>query len=465
MKGILIFFIVLLASTACTRTSPEKTFGPQDLIYFVMTDRFYDGDSTNNAQVDKQDPKKYHGGDFTGLSQKLDYIQGLGATALWITPVQDNIPDGYHGYWIDDFRKIEPSLGTMKALQTLSKEIHDRDMKLIVDFVVNHTGYDSTLLKEKPDWFHEERSILNYNDKEQVQNGWLAGLPDLDQSKPEVEQFLIDSALWLIEEVKIDGFRLDTVRHVDPEFWKKFTAAILAKYPDFYFLGEVYDFNASVVNYWKSGGIEGMLDYPMYKAMRETFRDSGSGKTLAKALETSLKDKTRHLNGLFIDNHDNKRFLSATGTNAEKYLKQALVFMMSSGQIPVIYYGTEVMMEGGDDPDNRRDFPWDQAENRLQPLWQKLLEMRNDPAFKAGSLELILAEQDYLVYQVSSETRDYLYLLNLRDEPVTVQLGPATEKALSRATYTSLLTARILEGNTVFELRLEPLEIEIFKGE
>ena len=243
------FIIVLLLLTSCTPAN--NGFTKDDLIYFILTDRFSDGDNTNNYDVDKTDPRKRHGGDIKGIIDKLDYIKDLGATAIWITPVMKNEKDGYHGYWIEDFYEVDPHLGTMEDMKTLVKESHKKDIKVILDYVVNHTGYKSPWLKDEKykDWFNENKTITNWNDQDQVENGWLMGLPDLDLNNPEVKKYFIENALWWIDETGIDGMRLDTVKHVPRSFWTEFVSAIKDKHPDFYFLGEVWSENP---RYFKS---------------------------------------------------------------------------------------------------------------------------------------------------------------------------------------------------------------------
>lgn len=422
MKKFVLFILIILLAGCSKVEEPKRNVGLHEVMYFIMTDRFYDGNQENNVDVQTGDLRFYHGGDFQGIRDKLDYLENLGVTMLWITPVQDNIKNGYHGYWIDDFYAIEEHLGTLDDLRALVNDLHSRDMKLIIDFVANHTGYDSSILKEHPDWFHPDTTIFNWNDKEQVEKGWLAGLPDFNQTIPEVSDYLIDSALWLIDETGIDGFRLDTVKHISPEFWQTFTSRILEKYPDFYFIGEVYDHNPPVLNYYKQYGIDGMLNYPMHQAIQLAFRRNGSMMEIKRVFDKSLNDPSPHLNGMFIDNHDNLRFLTQVGVNGTDYLKQAITFIMTTRQIPVIYYGTEVGMEGGADPQNRKPFPWHSADMILEPLWSKLLQLRDDDVYLNGQLELLDVTDNTLVYQINWENSRYVIAMNNRDEAIQLEL-------------------------------------------
>ena len=207
------FFVVLVPAGAV----PAATgINSSDLIYFLMTDRFSNGDPTNDQNVRPADPQAYHGGDFQGIINKLDYIKDLGFTTIWISPVVQNQVGGYHGYWATDFYKTNEHFGSMAELRSLVDQAHAKGIKVIVDLVVNHTGQLHPWVGEAQyqNWFHPRKNIANYSDQREVENGWLASLPDLNQENPEVKQYLINMAKWWIEETGIDGYRLDTVKHV-----------------------------------------------------------------------------------------------------------------------------------------------------------------------------------------------------------------------------------------------------------
>ncbi|MDF2520300.1 MAG: alpha amylase, catalytic domain protein, partial [Clostridia bacterium] len=304
------------ASNADSKTAVEQemqykvdndggVFTSGDLIYFIMTDRFADGDESTNQfkDVDKNSPRAYHGGDFQGIIDKLDYIKDLGATAIWITPVAENTEGGYHGYWINDFYKVDPHLGSMEDLKSLVSEAHERDIKVLIDYVVNHTSPSSQMLKEKPaDWFHPKKGISNWNSQEELENNWLYDLPDFNVENPEVKDFLIENALWWIEQTGIDGMRLDTVRHVPKPFWNEFANDIKAKYPDFYLLGEVWNDNSpTYIEQYHKLGIDGMTDYPLFKGIREAFTRFGKTDTLINVIKKRDQYSNPELNGIFVD--------------------------------------------------------------------------------------------------------------------------------------------------------------------
>ncbi|MFY7867917.1 MAG: alpha-amylase family glycosyl hydrolase, partial [Exiguobacterium sp.] len=182
-RGVVLVLLSLLLFPTIVGAKEAATW-EQERMYFIMVDRFVDGNPDNNEQVDKDDPKAFHGGDIRGVIEKLDYIESLGFTSIWLTPVFENMPDGYHGYWIKNFYNIDPQFGTKEDLQELVQEAHKRDMKVILDFVVNHVGPNHPWVEEKPEWFHEQLPIVFWKDQEQVETHWLFDLPDFKTEDP-----------------------------------------------------------------------------------------------------------------------------------------------------------------------------------------------------------------------------------------------------------------------------------------
>ncbi|EOD00789.1 alpha-amylase family glycosyl hydrolase [Caldisalinibacter kiritimatiensis] len=440
------------------------SFSQNDLIYFIMTDRFNDGDTSNNNfnDVNKNNPRAYHGGDIKGVIEKLDYIKSLGATAIWLTPVMKNQPYGYHGYWITDFYSVDPHLGTLEDLKTLVKEAHKRDIKVILDHVVNHTGYKSPWLKdnEKKDWFHPKLEITNWADQEQVENGWLAGLPDLNQDNPEVKKYLFKNALWWIEQTGIDGMRLDTVKHVDKEFWNEFAHTIKSKYPDFYLLGEVWSDSTGYLELYHQLGIDGVTNYSMYKGITNTFKRFGKTTSLIHAIEKEYRFSDPNINGLFIDNHDNTRFVTLAGEYGQQYLKQALTFIMTYPAIPIIYYGTEIGMEGGNDPDNRRDMKWDKVESsEILKFYRNLVKLRNtNEALKSDKFELLDHDSYFMSYIRENNGESVIVVMNVQNKKKEVTVNIPTDNKVYK-NYLTNETYNVESGK--ISLTLKPLDILI----
>jgi alpha-amylase len=441
-------------------------FSNEDLIYFIMTDRFFDGDESNNPlkDVNKNSPKAYHGGDLKGVIEKLDYIKSLGTTALWITPVAENTANGYHGYWINDFYRVDPHLGTMDDLKYLVQEAHRRDIKVMLDYVVNHTSPDSQMVKEKPaDWFNPKKDIANWNNQEEIEKGWIYGLPDLNQDQLEVKSFLIENALWWIEETDVDGMRLDTVKHVPKSFWNAFAYAIKAEHPDFYLLGEVWNNNPRYLEQYHQLGIDGMTDYPLYEGIRNAFTRFGKADTLTNAIEQRNKYSNPEINGIFVDNHDNSRLITYAGENGYEYLKQALTFIMTYPSIPIIYYGTEIAMEGGEDPDNRRDMDWASTkDSEMLTFYKKLAQLRSsNRAIKEGSFELLDHDSYFFSYMREKDEQSIVIVMNLqsKEKNATVNIPMQSVK------YENILKGKVYDiKNNKLEIVLQPFEILILES-
>ena len=442
-------------------------FSKNDLIYFIMIDRFNDGDPSNNnlSDVNKNDPKSFQGGDIRGIIEKLDYIKSLGATAIWITPVKKNEPYGYHGYWINDFYSVDPHFGTMEDLKELVREAHSRDLKIMLDHVVNHTGYKSPWLNDPKykDWFNPRLEISNWNDQTQIERGWLAGLPDLNQDNPEVREFLLNNVMWWIEETGIDGMRLDTVKHVPKDFWNEFAYTIKSKYPDFFLLGEVWNDNPLYLEGYHKLGIDGLTNFPLYTGISKTFTRFGKTSPLIYAIEQQKHFSNPHLNGVFIDNHDVRRLITQAGPDGEEYLKQALTFMMTYPAIPILYYGTEIGMEGGDDPDNRRFMQWDRIDSsEIFSFYKSLVELReNHPAIIDGDFKLLDYDSYFLSYIREKGNDSVVVIINLQNREKEVAINIPNSSKI----YKELLTEKeyVVDNNTM-EVNLEPLGLVILKS-
>ena len=391
------------------------------VIYFPLTDRFHDGDPNNNFAVDRNHPAGFWGGDLKGLTEKLDYIKSLGATSIWLSPVADNTEEfrigdyhgyGHHGYWIRDHYGVEEHQGQMSDAKNLVSEAHKRGMKVILDVVLNHVGPDHPFIKDssKQEWFHNEGGIVDWNDPREVERGDLGGLPDLSQENPETYKYLVDNTLWWIKETGVDGIRLDAVKHIGKDFWRKFVPEVKGKSgkDDLFVMGEVFHGDPRVVADYQKNGVDFLFDLPLYYTMRETLGQGQSFRKLGQRLaEDHVYPDTSGLVTV-LDNHDLPRFLSTAKNSfpgeGEKRLKQAMAFQMTVRGVPSVYYGTEAGFSGGHDPHNREMMEFDRKPE-LKSHMQKMTYIRNtSPAFQHGQQREIW--QDDQVYAFSRATED-----------------------------------------------------------
>ncbi len=386
------------------------------VIYFVMIDRFDDGNPGNNDQgtgeYDPASAARFSGGDLEGVQRRLDYISGLGATAVWITPPVANQwwdgklgYGGYHGYWASDFKAVDAHFGTLADYRALADALHARDMKLVQDIVVNHTGnffsYDQSRSPADPTTgysvntrsrpmtaptqapftlndprravdraagiYHWTPAIGDFSRREQELDYALADLDDLDTENPRVRRALRDSYGYWIREVGVDAFRVDTAFHVPPAFFRDFlhaddadapgvlAVARAAGKPDFHVFGEGFGVDKpysdavarKIDSYQRDADgplLPGMINFPLYGGMAEVFARGRPTAELAHRIRSTMAlHANPHLMPTFVDNHDVERFLAG---GSEAALKQALLALMTLPGIPVIYYGTEQGLRG-----------------------------------------------------------------------------------------------------------------------
>lgn len=363
-----------------------------DVIYLLMPDRFADGDASNNNPAtapntyDRSQPKWYHGGDLKGVRQKLPYLKDLGVTAIWMTPFVDNENtsgyDGYHGYGAIDMYGVDEHYGTLKDVQDLVAEAHRMGMKIIFDWVANHTGPRHPWVADPPTptWFHgsmqrhrgpdyEFPPITNVHatqaKKASILNGWFADiLADLNQDDPHVAQYLLQNAIWWAEQTGIDAYRLDTFPYVPRTFWAGWHKQLHATYPRLETIGETFNSDPTVVSFFLGGravegidtGLNTAFDFPLMTALREVFSGKAPVSKIADLLQRDwiYPDATRLVP--MLGNHDTSRFLTEAGDNRQS-LKNALALLLTVRGIPQLYYGDEIGMAGGGDPECRRDFP------------------------------------------------------------------------------------------------------------
>ncbi|WRP08091.1 alpha-amylase family glycosyl hydrolase [Rossellomorea aquimaris] len=467
---ILVPFLLFYALPVGAVEKEERKW-QDETIYFLMVDRFNNGDTSNDKNVDTKNPKAYQGGDFQGVIDKLDYIKDMGFTAIWLTPVFDNQPLGYHGYWITDFYKTEEHFGSIDTFKKLVDEAHKRDMKVMLDFVVNHVGPEHPWVNdpEKSDWFHENQQ-MNFDNEESLQNAWLYDLPDLNTENPEVKNYLFEAAKWWIEETDVDGYRLDTVRHVPQEFWTEFSVEVKSVKEDFYLLGEVFDRDPQKIAKYNDVGIDGFVNFPQAEEMRSVFQKPDTSMdrlfNFWKYNETYYEDP--YLMGTFIDNHDMERF---TRLLVQEKLfpgtrwKLALTYMYTTPGIPIVYYGSEIAVDGGNDPDNRRFMNF-RADEELIDYITQLGKLRQDyPALTRGTIEPIYEKDGMGIFKRTYGDQTLVIAINNTSKSQKVQLSE--EELAENSELKGLLTADLVridkDGNYTIVVDREESEVYSLK--
>ena len=395
-------------------TVKEKTGSDFDwdeaVIYFMVTDRFFDGDSSNNAangaDTTGDNPGLYHGGDFKGVTEKLDYLKELGVNTIWITPIVENIKgvtvgDGtgdvpfyaaYHGYWASDFTKLNPALGTEAEFQTLIDTAHEKGMKIMVDIVVNHAGYGMEETDQFPGMLRDKADV---NEEDHELGGYQAGLPDFLTELPEVRNKIIQ---WQVDWAKkgVDFFRVDTVQHVEDTTWRAFKNELTKANPKFKMIGEYFGagYNSNNGNRIGNGQMDSLLDFDFNDWATEFV---GGG---ILSVEKKLADRNKALNntyltGQFLSSHDENGFQAAlidkgwSKADAAAAAYAAATLQITAKGQPVIYYGEEIGLTGMNDypkQTNRYDFDWTELEtqkttdNSIYNHYKKMLSIRSEYA-------------------------------------------------------------------------------------
>jgi glycosidase len=478
-----------------------------DVLYLIMPDRFANGDPSNDDPkdspniFDRAKPRAYHGGDFAGVREHLDYLKELGVTTLWLTPVVKNSgAQSYHGYGATDLYAVDPHLGALKDYQDLVAEAHRRHMKIFFDIVPNHIGprHPWVTNPPTPDWFHGTlQNHLNTsaplaglfygksdgqpgNDPFEVlvdphapaslsrnlTTGWFAGiLPDMNTENPLVAQYLLQNSIWWTQTSGLDGLRIDTFPYVSRQFWAGWHAGLRRIYPYLTTIGEVFHPDPGVTSFFVGGqkrfdgidsGLTTVFDFPLYFVMRDVLLKNASVEHLADVLRhDSLYS---HPNGLvtFFANHDVTRFSSADGSSPAK-LKLAFGLALTLRGIPQLYYGDEIGLPGGGDPDNRRDFPggWrEDAKNAFVPAGrstqqqeifayvQSLLRLRREhPALSSGYL-----------WDLESDDSSFVFVRIMDEERILVAFNNSTQARellvpVSDTPVQNVVDLSVLSGN------------------
>lgn len=426
------------------KPQPKRQTGPyhpNDSVYYVMVDRFHNGDPSNDGVSDPKDTQAFHGGDIAGLIQKLDWIQTLGVRTIWLSPVfkMRDTPffghGAFHGYWLEDPFQVEPRFGDEALLKQLKDELKKRDMRLILDIVVNHVAPESERVKTHAHWFHPHGPITDWKDPVQLETYQVHGLPDLDQSNPEVYTWLFDSTVKWIQLLEPDGLRMDAVKHVSPEFWRRFNAEVQsASKKPLIILGEHLDGDvASVAKTAKEGGFNAMFDFPLHFALVDVFcKDQSPGRLAAVLAQDSLYGDTMgpHRQGLvtLLDNHDLSRIISSCLGDRGRVL-QALRFMLSVRGTPSFTWGTEVGIDGSQEPENRSSMRFDDSHPMLAAT-QDLIRTRAEHSVLREGVDHVLALEDefYALLRVG-KTEAALLIVNTSPALKNIVLPPELQPA------------------------------------
>lgn len=467
-----------------------------DVINLIMPDRYSNGDASNDKIVGMRDQSlnrnemyDRHGGDLQGIINHLDYIQDMGITAVWLTPVMENdmVYRTEHGYAITDHYKVDARYGGNDKYKDFSNQLHSRGMKLIFDAVYNHIGLYHFLEQDPPenDWMHRwpEYTQTNYreqtlfdpyaaaSDRKRMSDGWFDDImPDINHDNEYMANFIIQNCIWHIEEFEIDGIRLDTYTYNDLEFANRCNQAILDEYPKLTIFGEVMVHGVANQTYFEQNNMEvsfksnlpsivdfQSLYYGIIPALTQPFGWTDGVNKLYYTLSSDFLSKNPMQKVLLLNNHDEPRFFSIVGENVEKQ-KIGLQWLLTCRGIPQLYYGDEVLMKGFKAPDGllRSDFPGGfkndtknaftgkgltEDEKSTQALVKKLANFRKtSSAIKTGKLMHYIPVDGLYVYFRYDENQTIMCIMNTSETEKEIDFSKYIERTAGFKNARNIIT-------------------------
>ncbi|WP_025730345.1 glycoside hydrolase family 13 protein [Atopobacter phocae] len=412
------------------------------VFYQIFVDRFNEGATDKDRSYvtmpwgGKPTPTNFAGGDLKGIKDKLPYLHELGINAIYLTPIFKSPTN--HKYDIINYYEIDPHFGTMADFDELIEAAHELGIKIVLDAVFNHGShlgeqFQDVIEKGKDSPYYDWFIIRgDYPDLKQINYECFAEcyyMPKWDTSNPEVQQFLIDVGTHWIKEHKIDGWRLDVADEVSHDFWRNFRRALKTANPEAVLIGENWHDSSPFL---QGDQFDSIMNYAVTKAMLDYFaRQRFTAEEMAERLNSILmrnKGPVNQMNLNLLDSHDTHRFLTEVGGSIDQ-LKAALAVLVVFMGTPCIYYGTEIGMEGGHDPDSRRTFDWDEA-NWPMDVWeltQSLFALKARPVLSDGDIT-IDAENGLLRIKRTTSDESLVLYVNQTDERQTVTVDSANSQ-------------------------------------
>ena len=481
------------------------SFDASDVIYLLMPDRFSQGnpnnknDATTAEKYNRQSAEGRHGGDIQGIINHLDYIQELGITTIWPTPLcEDNEATfSYHTYAQSDVYKIDPRFGTNEDYVRLGTEIHHRKMKLVKDYVTNHWGLEHWMMKDLPtqDWLHQFENYTQTNHKRTVihdtnaskidtkvcMEGWFApSMPDLNQRNPLVLNYLTQNAIWWIEFADLDGLRVDTYNYADPEAIAKWTKAITDEYPNFNLVGEISVLYPAELAYWQkdsaigqiqnfNSNLPSLMDFILSYTLLVVFNEDGNWETGMTRIYNNLTSDFLfpNINNLmvFAENHDTHRINHVYNNDIQKY-KMVMALLATIRGIPQLYYGSEIGMAGNKEEGDaaiRQDFPggWEgdtnnaftkegrtEVQNEYFDFTSKLFQWRKTkPVIHFGKTTHYIPEDNTYIYFRYTDNESVMILINNNEETKIINTARFQENIKQYRLGKDVITKQIIDIN------------------
>ncbi|MUP46166.1 alpha-amlyase [Gramella sp. BOM4] len=499
------------------RTRPEEHFtgfDNTDAIYLITPDRFANGDPSNDVDktlnektIDRSDDYARHGGDIRGIIDHLDYIDEMGFTAIWSSPllINDMKSGSYHGYAMTDFYRVDPRFGTMDEYLELSEKAREKGIKIIMDQVANHSGVEHWWMKDLPfdDWvnfqerFEEGEEVVYSNhrrttnqdlyasdyDKKRMNDGWFVRtMPDLNQRNPFMAKYIIQNSIWWVEQLGLGGIRQDTYPYPDKEFMGEWAGAIMKEYPNFNIVGEEWSNNPLLIRYWQDGvdnaydsNLRSTMDFAMQTNIVQALNEEESWGTGLIKMYDGLANDFAYASPedilIFPDNHDMSRIYTQLKEDVPN-TKMALSYILTLPRIVQVYYGTEILMDDSEKPGDhgliRTDFPggWTGSEvnaftgkglsaeqKDMQTFLKTLLNYRkNSEAIQKGETKHFAPEDGTYLISRTAGDETVVLILNKNEEKNQLELDRFSELGLQDAQLRNVVTGEIIKWDDKLEL-------------
>ena len=479
-------------------------FSSADAVYLITPDRFANADSSNDIDstlnekaIDRTNDYARHGGDIKGITKNLDYIDKLGFTAIWPSPLlTNNMPQAsYHGYAITDFYGVDPRFGTLGEYKELAVKANKKGIKIIMDQVANHCGLEHWWMKDLPfkDWVNYQDEFINNKpvkisnhkrtsnqdiyaskaDNKIMTHGWFGNhMPDLNQRNSFLAAYIIQNSIWWIETLKLGGIRQDTYPYPDKDFMANWAGSIMEEYPNFSIVGEEWSYNPLLIAYWQKNNpnkdgyesnLTSTMDFAMQKNIVDALNENETwGTGFVKAYEGLANDFAYQSPKdimAFLDNHDMDRVFTQLNENVEN-TKMAIAYLALLPRIPQFYYGTEILMQNTAKPGDhgliRTDFPggWESDssnaftgegltsnQKEMQNFMRTLLNFRKQSKAIHNGKTIHFAPQNgvYVLFRILND-EIVTIILNKNEEPYQLDLSSFSEIGLSNKKVTNIST-------------------------
>ncbi|WP_226580661.1 alpha-amylase family glycosyl hydrolase [Halobacillus litoralis] len=460
--------------------SPD--WAKEAVIYQVFVDRFRDGSEKNNTSVDADAPlderlKGWMGGDLQGVIEKIDYIDDLGVNTLWISPIYEGPYS--HGYHPTDFMNIDPRFGSNDLMKELVKEAHKREMRVVYDLVPNHTSnqhefFQDALEKGETSVYYDWYTFIKWPDEYETFYS-VKELPELNNDNPETRAYMLDEVVpfWM-EEIGVDGFRLDYAKGPSQSFWVDFRHKVKSLDSDAFIFGEIWDSLETIDSY--TGKLDGAIDFETQSAIYEAFINDGSMNQLGDSLETIYETYgDEYIGATFLDSHDMPRFIYEADGDVTT-MKNAAALQFALPGAPIIYYGDEVgLSQSGDHNDvkewkdryYREMMIWDKDKQNkdLKSHYKTLIDARDDhPALTHGDFKVIYSDDDILIFERSEPNDKVVTVINKGEQDRNLDLIELyNQKTPNKVQLKSLLGKEKLKSHKgSLEMTIEADSVEVY---